>query len=429
MPPAPVPPSLGTIGGKKRLAQARQRPGQGSGVGGGDAQGPHSGNRLAQRRLDPPTPIFGVVKFGAGKKRAQHFADLPAGFAKRLGHAGDQPGRRLVGQEKHGQLAAHIAGRGRMLGQDAQGRRPFAQARALDRLAQQNLVRRVVQLHVEIKPARVGIGPGRAYPPAGEDAGQGLDVGRFLRAALAQRLVIEKQGGIAQVKGFLGCRAALAVDHVFPVVPGNKHGRMHGCGRQQIQKPTQGIGPHGLALKRADPEMGQPFFGTKAEVLAPEFGHAFGQLARRQNGPQKPGLGRFQGHHIGPIEGAAHGIRGVFAVIGRGAVFPKKPHGVHLLRGQTGQGAFQFRRFRQTLGRKLGSDKGVKAHGSGLLQCSRGRSVGQAVDGLDDFGINGRLASKNRRGPKQKERGGNPKDTAGQGRKDSLKLHDAGHLG
>lgn len=168
-------------------------------------------------------------------------------------------------------------------------------------------------------------------------------------------------------------------------------------------------------------------------MLAPEGDHELVELPPGEDGAQEPVFGRFQGHHAGPVEGAAHGLGpGLFAGSRAGAVFPEQAHGIHGRRREAVQGLGQIGRFVDLFGVELTVDEGWDAHGRDLFEKSRRWAVGQAAYGLDHLGVHavlpgrGAPRSDERRGKKQQaaqQAGGN----AGKGR-DTGARH-GGHCG
>jgi len=301
------------------------------------------------------------------------------GFGKGFGQLLHQGDRWVVTEKILDELTAYMRGRGLILGEQAQGCRPFGHARALDGLAQEDLVRGIMQVLIEMKATGIGNIRGGAHPPAGQNSGQGLRVLGFLRTAGAQGLVVEQDGGVGDVDFGLWLSRDLTFDDVFPIIPSNEHSRMHGRGRQKIEKTAQGMGPDGFPLEGASPEVGQALFIAQVEMFAPKGHHEFIELTPRKDRPKKFGFGRFQGRCPSPVEDPAHGL-GIGCALGFGGrtVFPEQAHRVHGLGRELGQGLFQGRRLVDALGFELAGEKGCRSHLGHPFQIAGAGAVGQA---------------------------------------------------
>jgi len=85
--------------------------------------------------------------------------------------------------------------------------------------------------------------------------------------------------------------------HALPVVQVEEHGRTLGCGHQQVFKPAQDVRADHVALVRRDHVTVGAFVDENVEVVVPEIGHHFVELALAVEGAQQLCLRELAAHH------------------------------------------------------------------------------------------------------------------------------------
>ncbi len=134
------------------------------------------------------------------EQRVEHRGDVAVGALESRRHLVDQRRRRIVRHEVLGELVGDMMRRSGLVAEDVERLLHFSQTRALDRVAEQHLVRIVVPGRVELEQTPVdeigGTRPrdvqGRPRASvdadAGQGVGQGLDVGLRVARADAHRV-------------------------------------------------------------------------------------------------------------------------------------------------------------------------------------------------------------------------------------------------
>ena len=335
--------AVGRLHAVQRHAHAVQGGHQGLSVAEVGARGAHRRDHELQRRLHLGAVGLRRPELGRAEQRAQHLADVAVALQEALRHAVHQRLRRIVGDEADGQLARdELRGVG-IAGQQVQHLLAFLLAARLDGVPEHALGAGLVHALVELEvAAALWLRDG----PPGEALGHLDHVLLAVAAVHAQGVQFHQLAGVVLVQPAallplrlallprlrcLGGRArrprralgiaegpsqhaAVAAEaappagaiagevgvgaHAQPVVQVEEHGRALGGGFQQLAELAQGARADDVALVAGDQVAVRALVEEDVEVVEPEVGHHFFQLALAVDVAQQPRLHQLRGHHL-----------------------------------------------------------------------------------------------------------------------------------
>src|SRR5579872_5319089 len=203
-----------------------------------------------------------------------------------------------------------------MLPEQIEGLLDFALAAALDGMAEQHLAAEVVPVCIEVErgAARVGwprieaihaaahegtiaenldavvhagtraattITTGPRQSPSGEDVRERDDVVLGISAVDAERMEFHQLARVVLVDALeLALRTGRARRGILPVIEIEQHRGMTRGGAEQIAKASHRMRPDRFLFERAGPDIAQTLAREDVEVIEPERGQHFLQLAR-----------------------------------------------------------------------------------------------------------------------------------------------------
>ncbi len=126
------------------------------------------------------------------------------------------------------------------------------------------------------------------------------DVILRISAVYSERVQLHQLARVVLVDSFEAAgRARSAGRGVLPVVKIKQHRRMPGGGAEQFPEPAHRMRSDGLLLEGSGPDAAQTLAGKDVEVVEPERGHHFLELARALDCTEEARLDRLAHHDPG----------------------------------------------------------------------------------------------------------------------------------
>src|SRR6185437_8675442 len=136
--------------------------------------------------------------------------------------------------------------------------------------------------------------------PSSEYMREGDDVGLSIAAVDAERVQLHHFACVVLIDAVeLAVSAGRVGRGVLPVVEIEEHGGMFGGRAEQIAKAAHRMWTNGFFLEGAGPDAAEALAGEDVEVVEPEGGHDFLELADDINGAHDASLDRLHDHLAG----------------------------------------------------------------------------------------------------------------------------------
>ena len=223
---------------------------------------------------------------------------------------------RIVGHKTNGQALRNEVRGGGMLREDVEHLEPVVHAAARgDGHAEHVLLAFIVDLFVELEIAAL---PRFADGPAGEAAGHFGHVLLGVAAIDAERVQFHQLAAVVFVQALAASawyRSALRL----PVIEIEQHGRALRRGEEQVFEMTEHMRADHVALVGGDHVAVRAFIEKDVEVVVPEIGQHFFELAVAVDGAEQFGFGEVL---IDYLHGAVEDLDSAAKVGRRGRVHP-----------------------------------------------------------------------------------------------------------